>query len=117
MKFLVDECCDSGLVAALRDDGHDVLYVLELMAGATDEAILGLAFDEERILLTEDKDFGELVYRMRLPAHGIVLIRLDVADRECKIPRMRELLAHYGERLKGLFMTLEADKLRARPLT
>lgn len=117
MRFLADECCDGGLVTALRDEGHDVFYVPELIAGATDEVVLGCAFDEERILLTEDKGFGELVYRMRLPAHGIVLMRFDVADRERKIPRIQELLAYYGERLRGLFITLEADKIRARPLT
>jgi len=116
MRFLADECCDGGLVAALRDDGHDVFYVPELMAGATDEAVLARAFAEERILLTEDKDFGELVYRLQLPAHGIVLIRFNIAARKLKIPRMRELLMRYGERLYGLFVTLEADKIRTRLL-
>ncbi len=47
MRFLVDECCDDGVVMALRNDGHDVFYVAESMTGAEDEKILGLAFDEE----------------------------------------------------------------------
>jgi predicted nuclease of predicted toxin-antitoxin system len=116
MRFLADECCDGGIVAALRHDGHDVLFVPELMAGATDETILAHAFDERRILLTEDKDFGELVYRLQLAARGVVLMRFDPADRDRKIPRMRALVATYGNRLLGLFVTLEADKIRARPL-
>ena len=60
MKFLADECCDRDLVGALRNAGYDVLYVLELKPGATDDEVLALAFDQRRILLTEDKDFGEL---------------------------------------------------------
>jgi predicted nuclease of predicted toxin-antitoxin system len=116
VRFLADECCSGDIVADLRREGHDLLFVPELMAGATDEAVLARAFDERRILLTEDKDFGELVYRLQLPARGIVLMRFDPADRARKIPRMRALIAYYGSRLEGLFVTLEADKIRARPL-
>ena len=62
MKLLADECCDAGLVHAQRNDGHDVLYAAESSPGATDEEILERAVSEHRILLTEDKNFGELVY-------------------------------------------------------
>ena len=81
MKFLADECCDAALVNALRVDGHDVLYVAESLRGATDEGILDRAFSESRILLTEDKDFGELVYRLRLPTCGCVLMLLTGLSR------------------------------------
>ena len=116
MRFLADEFCNGDLVAALRHDGHDLLFVPDLMAGATDEVVLARAFDEGRILLTEDKDFGELVYRLQLPARGIALMRFAPTDRARKIPRLRALIAYYGSRLEGLFVTLEADKIRARPL-
>ena len=89
MRFLADECCDAALVHALRGDGHDVLYAVESLRGATDDELLTRAFTEGRILLTEDKDFGELVYRFQRRAHGIVLLRFDVADRALKIPRLR----------------------------
>lgn len=62
MRFLADECCDAALVSTLRGDGHDVLYAVESLRGATDDEILLRAFSERRILLTEEKDFGELVY-------------------------------------------------------
>ena len=116
MRFLVDECCDAGVVGALRGDGHDVLYATEALRGATDDELLTCAVSEERILLTEDKDFGELVYRLRRTAHGIVLLRFDVADRALKIPRLRYLLKQQAERLRGAFVVLEADKVRFRPL-
>lgn len=68
LKFLADECCDTGLVASLRKDGHDVFYVLEEKAGVADEVVLEEAYTKGRILLTEDKDFGELVCRLRKSA-------------------------------------------------
>ena len=116
MRFLVDECCDAGLVDALRGDGHSVLYATESLRGASDEELLTCAFSEDRILVTEDKDFGELVYRLRQAAHGIVLLPFDVTDRALKIPRLRYLLEQEAERLRGAFIVLEADKVRIRPL-
>ena len=61
MNLLADECCDPKLVEALSGAGHDVLLILELKQGATDDEVLAIAFDEHWIIVTEDKDFGELV--------------------------------------------------------
>jgi predicted nuclease of predicted toxin-antitoxin system len=116
VRFCADECCDEGLVAALRADQHDVLYIAESMRGASDEEVLARAHREKRVLLTEDKDFGELVYRLQLPAHGIVLLRFDRRGRVRKVPRLRALVSYHGERLVGMFVTLEADKVRSRAL-
>ncbi len=115
MKFLADECCDAAMVYALRDDGHDVLYAIESLRGASDEVLLSLAFREERIILTEDKDFGELVYRLRKPTYGVILLRFEVENCRLKVPRMRVLLAESSQRLTSSFVVLEADKIRLRP--
>jgi predicted nuclease of predicted toxin-antitoxin system len=117
MRFLADECCDAALVGALRAQGHDVLYAIEVLRGATDELLLARAFSERRVLLTEDKDFGELVYRLHRPAYGIVLLRFDIGDRESKIPRLGYLLDHEAERLPHAFVVLEPNKVRIRPLS
>ncbi len=90
--------------------------MLETQRGAVDSEVLQTAFAEERILLTEDKDFGELVYRLHQPAYGIVLLRFEIAERSWKIHRLQELLANYAERLRGHFVVLEARKFRIRPL-
>jgi predicted nuclease of predicted toxin-antitoxin system len=105
------------MVEALRVMGHDVLYAVEALRGATDEALLARAFSEQRVLLTEDKDFGELVYRLNRPARGIVLMRFDVADRDKKIPRLRYLLDQEAEALPSAFVVLESNKVRIRPLS
>jgi len=117
MNLLADECCDAAMVEALRADGHDLLYVLESLRGAPDEEVLARAFSEGRLLINEDKDFGELVYRLQRPARGIVLLRFDVAERDFKIPRLRELLEYESRRLPGAFVVVEASKIRFRPLS
>ena len=116
MKFLADECCDAGLVAGLRADGHDVSYVLEGRTGISDDEVLRNAYDAGRILLTEDKDFGELVCRLKKPAYGIILMRIDVEERGEKLPRMEALIAKYADRLPGHFVVVDLNKYRFRPL-
>ena len=116
MNLLADECCDGGLVEALREDGHDVLYAAESLAGSPDDEVLARASQDDRIVLTEDRDFGELVYRLRLPARGVVYLRFAVEDREDKVLRARWLFREVGVRLVGSFVVVEADRVRMRPL-
>ena len=73
MKFLVDVCAASrSLLTTLADLGHDVLSARDRFPHASDEALLALAREEGRVLITEDKDFGELVFLRGLPHPGIV---------------------------------------------
>jgi len=65
MKFLADECCDTAMILHLREEGHDVVSIQEEAPGIPDSEILLGAYNQKRILITEDKDFGELVYRLK----------------------------------------------------
>jgi len=76
VKLLADEGVDAAIVARLRADGHDIVYVAELSPGITDDAVLELANADERILMTTDKDFGELVFRLRRAMVGVRYINL-----------------------------------------
>jgi predicted nuclease of predicted toxin-antitoxin system len=77
MRFLADENFPGAAVQALRAAGHDVTWVQEAAAGSKDEAVLQRAQDEARILITFDKDFGELAFRRGLPASsGVILLRI-----------------------------------------
>jgi len=76
MNIVADESVDSGIVEHLRQDGHEVRYVAEMQPGLPDDAVLDLATREESVLLTADKDFGEMVFRLRRFTKGIVLLRL-----------------------------------------
>jgi predicted nuclease of predicted toxin-antitoxin system len=114
VKFLADECCDALLVAGPRQDGQDVLFVAEFARGADDETVLRQAAADERILLTEDKDFGELVVRLGLPAHGIVLLRMNPADSAAKLARLREVLTRDASRLPHVLVVVDERKARFR---
>jgi predicted nuclease of predicted toxin-antitoxin system len=117
MKFFADECCDAATVDMLRDEGYDVCYAIEVMRGATDEEILKRAYDEQRVLLTEDKDFGELVYRLQYPAYAILLLRFDPIKQRLKRQRLVEVLQQHGDDLTGHFVVIEMHRTRMRPLT
>ena len=116
MKFLADECCDADMIASLRADGHDVLYIMEFKPGALDQEVLKKAFDERRILLTEDKDFGELVFQMKKPARGIVLLRFGVRQRNLKLLRLKQLIHTQSSKLEGSFVVIDSKKFRFRYL-
>ena len=72
MNLPADENIHGDLVAWMRSAGHDVVYVAESAAGLTDDQVLALANAEGRVLVTGDKDFGELVFRRRAATHGII---------------------------------------------
>lgn len=116
LKFLADECCDTGLIALLRAAGHDLSYISEEGAGTEDDSVLQKAYTENRILLTEDKDFGELVCRLRKPSAGVILIRIPVKQRHLKYPRLKKLIDEHADRLFGRFVVVDTEKFRFRPL-
>jgi len=81
MRFVADESCDFGIVRELRDAGHDVLAVAELAPGTEDSTVIERAIDERRVLLTEDKDFGRLVFASGGTASPVVFIRYPAGTR------------------------------------
>lgn len=93
-----------------------MFFIPEEMPGATDEEILLLAVTNNRILITEDMDFGELVCRLKKPAYGIILIRIDVKERHLKWDRMKKLIYSYPDRLKGHFIVVDVNKFRFRAI-
>lgn len=117
MRWLADECIDAGLVAYLRHSGHDVLYMAEIAPASNDAAVMARALHEERLLLTEDKDFGDLVFRHGVAAPGIVLLRVDPARHPLKRRRLDAAIARFGETgLFGRYTTIEEGRFRSRPL-
>ena len=116
MRFLVDECTGPVVARWLREQQHDVFSVYEEARGMGDDDIIGKAFDENRILITNDKDFGEKVYRERHPHRGVVFLRLDEERAIRKIDVLRRLLARYPDRLSDHFVVVTETRVRfARP--
>ena len=103
MNFVADEGVDRQIVERLRADGHSVLYVAEMAPGITDDVVLSRANQESALLLTADKDFGEMVYRQYRLASGVVLIRLAGLSSAQKTQIVASAIAdHIEEMLKSL---------------
>ena len=103
MRFLVDECTGPAVAAWLRVEGHDVFSVYEEARGTDDTTIIEKAYAENRILITNDKDYGEKVYREQHPHHGVVFLRLENERSFVKIETLRRLLAAHVDQLPGQF--------------
>ena len=114
MKFLFDVCAASlRLQDSLVAQGHDVLSALERNPRATNEEILALAMEERRILVTEDKDFGELVFVRRLPHTCIVrFVGMTVTE---KVTAMQDLIEQHAEAMsEGALIVVTSRRVRIR---
>ena len=116
MRWLADECVDAALVRRLRGAGHDVIYAAEVASGATDAQILRRANDEDRLLLTEDKDFGEFIFRLHMTVPGLVLSRVAPERYLFKWARLDGAVQRFGQRLFGRYLVIEEARFRSRPL-
>jgi predicted nuclease of predicted toxin-antitoxin system len=114
MRFLADESCDFAVVRALRAAGHDVAAVVEISPRADDETVGRLAVQNDRILITEDKDFGQLVFAERQPTGGVLLIRFPARARRQLSATIVDLVRRRGEKLLGDFVVVQPGRSRAR---
>jgi predicted nuclease of predicted toxin-antitoxin system len=116
MRFLADENFPGSIVESLRGEGHDVFWVRVESPGAKDEIVLSRAQEEDRILLTFDKDFGELAFRSDLAtAPGIVLFRMATSSPKRLHDRTLTAL-HQKIKWVGHFAVVEDDRIRLTPL-
>ena len=115
MRFIADESCDFSIVRALRTAGHDVLAIAEITPRATDSEVIDLAYRDGRILLTEDKDFGRLVFVSRAKSAGVVLIRFPSRERSSLPLHVLKLVTDLGGRLGGRFAVLQPGRVRFDP--
>jgi predicted nuclease of predicted toxin-antitoxin system len=112
MRFLADESCDFSVVRILRAAGYDVLAIAELAPQTGDPEVIELSVREGRVLLTEDKDFGQLVYAGAHESNGVVLIRFPSTDRAELPNKALQAIRSLGDRLVGAFIVLEPNRIR-----
>jgi predicted nuclease of predicted toxin-antitoxin system len=116
LRFLVDESTGAAVVEYLRACGYDVLAVAEIMFQADDPDILTRAVQEQRILLTNDKDFGDLVFRSGRAHYGVVLLRLRDEHPDNRIRVLLNLLESHADRLEHHFTVATERGVRVRPI-
>lgn len=113
MRFLVDECTGPAVARWLRTQGNDVFSVYEDARGLDDEEILQKAFTENRILITNDKDFGEKIFREKQPHKGVILLRLEDERFRNKIAVLQSFFSTYPDiLLTEKFIVITETKIR-----
>jgi predicted nuclease of predicted toxin-antitoxin system len=116
MRLLANENFPGLAVIALRQAGHDVAWVHEDASGIPDSEVLRRGQDENRILLTFDKDFGELAFRLGVDASaGVVLFRIALSSPE-QAAAIAVLALATERTWAGHFAVVEDDRVRLRPL-
>jgi predicted nuclease of predicted toxin-antitoxin system len=110
--FLADESCDFAVVRALRSAGYNVLSIAEEAPQTQDPEVIALSAREGRVLLTEDKDFGQLVYAELLESSGVILIRFPADERKALPGAVLEAIEKLGDRLVGAFIVLTPQRIR-----
>jgi predicted nuclease of predicted toxin-antitoxin system len=112
MRLLVDESTGPAVAHWLRGRGHEVFSVYEQARGMDDDALVVMAFEQQMILITNDKDFGEEIYRQRRQHCGVVLLRLRDERAASKIRVLQSLLTHYADQLSGHFVVATESRVR-----
>jgi len=112
VRFLVDECTGPKVASWLRGQGYEVFSVYEQARGMNDEDIIVKIFDENWILITNDKDFGEKVYRESRLHRGVIFLRLKDERSSNKIETLGQLLEAYADRLADCFVVVSETRVR-----
>jgi len=116
MRLLADEGVEVQIVEALRGASHEVAYIAELAPGITDDEVMEEARRTESILLTTDRDFGDLVYRQHRATCGVVLLRLAGLPSERKAPAVLATIEQHADELPGCFTVVTPKTVRLRRL-
>jgi predicted nuclease of predicted toxin-antitoxin system len=115
LRFLADESCDFSVIRALRDIGFDVLAVSEYSTRSIDRELIDQAYQEQRILMTEDKDFGWLVFVSQVNSAGVILIRFPGNARIELADIIVKLVKESSEELTGAFVVVQPGHIRINP--
>lgn len=118
MRIVADEGVDAAIVQRLRERGYEVVSVAEVSPSITDTEVLRLASDKQAVLVTTDKDFGEIVFRRqhRPASFGVLLLRLSELSRSEEVDAAVTTVATYERHLEQAFSVLTPKSLRIRPI-
>ena len=118
MRFLVDECFPKSLVTALIDRGHDVVWATDICKSEDDRHVLAIATTDDRIVITEDKDFGDLTIRDGYVAVGIILAHAEryPGGITSAVETLCSQIDALGSSLEGTLTVLTPDRIRQRAL-
>ena len=114
MKLVADECVPVPIIAALRDAGHEVVAIRDLAPGATDGEVLKVTVDLDTPLLTEDLDFGEMVFRQNVTSAGVIMVRLTGLGSAQKAAVLLGVIGEHADAIRGAFVLITPGAVRIR---
>jgi predicted nuclease of predicted toxin-antitoxin system len=114
MNFFADESLDRQIITRLRQDGHTVLDVTEMYPGISDDEVLSMANESKAILLTADRDFGDLVFRQGRLTEGVVLIRLAGLPSTKKAELVSTIINRHVKEVQQAFSVITPGSIRIR---
>lgn len=117
MEIVADESMERAVVDRLRIDGHSVVYIADFSAGIPDPEVLRIANEARAVLLTSDKDFGELVYRQNRVHSGVILVRLPAQSDLEKAETLSKAILDHGKEMVGNFTVISPSQIRIRHST
>jgi len=112
MRFLVDECTGPAVARWLREQKHEVFSVYDEARGMDDDSVIQKAHLENWILITNDKDLGEKIYREGQPHRGVILLRLEDERAVVKIKTLQRLLQSHADQLPNQFVVVTETRVR-----
>lgn len=116
LKFLIDESSGKKLAIFLSQKGYDVKYVGNFMPSSSDKEVLDFAEKENRILITNDKDFGELIFRLSKPSSGVILLRLKDESVNNKQKYILQVINKFSNKINKSFLVVTEKKVRIKNL-
>ena len=116
LRFLVDVGVGRGIEKYLRKEGYDMKAVRDIDPRMEDEEIIHIAVSENRMVVTMDKDFGELVYHCSTKHTGVLLLRLEDATGSEKLQVFKYILENYSSQIKNCFCVFQNDRFRIRKI-
>ena len=116
MNILADENISRLLVERLRQEGHQVRYIAEIARGSNDPTVLEIANQQGSLLVTDDKDFGELVFHRHLRASGVLLVRLATLSPAEEVEVVVQIIELYNAKLLQAFTVITPQGIRIRPV-
>lgn len=117
MNFLADESVDYNIFKVLKKTGYNIEHVLDIFPGEMDEKIVNYAYSKDSIILTEDKDFGELAIRFKLNTKGIILLRFVNLSSEEKGKIVLNAFAEHEKEMHNSLTVISDKKIRIKKIT
>jgi predicted nuclease of predicted toxin-antitoxin system len=114
MRLLADEGVHRGVVDGMREAGFEIEYVAETKPGSSDGDVLETAKRNSAVLVTEDKDFGELVFRQRLTNRGVILLRMHGHSASQQTKALLDFVKNHGDTASDAFSVISATGFRIR---